>query len=261
MPWLNPAVTRWEAAPRSKRSSSSAGPLLPAGRHPAQPRRQLQVLPGGGPGHEAAHVGAVADDPLGRQGSWRRRTRRPAPDPRSAGSPRPGPAWWWTCRRRCGRAARSRAAGGDARGRRRGPLPPARSRTHRAAHLDRQRRDALRPRQRSIPGRAHTEHRATPSAGRCCVAAPADAQACARRRLRPVDVGAELHPLSPGSGHPRSARATSDAGGSKRVAVGRGELAGALDEAARAARRSRRGPRSRRCTAPRRRATAGSRCP
>ena len=62
-----------------------AGALLPAV-EPAQPGRELEVLPRGRPRDQAADVGAVAGEPLdGERCRCGRRGRRRAPCPRSAG--------------------------------------------------------------------------------------------------------------------------------------------------------------------------------
>ena len=76
MPWLKPAVTRCAASPRSKRSSRSRARSSQSSQ-PAQPGGELEVLPRGGPRHQAADVGAVAGQPLDRERVARgRRARR-----------------------------------------------------------------------------------------------------------------------------------------------------------------------------------------
>ena len=109
MPWEKPPVTRCATSPSSKRSSRSRRAVLPVV-EPAQPGGELEVLPGRGPRHQAADVGAVARDLLDREGV---RADVEAGHghacPRSAGPRRRARAWWWTCRRRCGRAGRSPA--------------------------------------------------------------------------------------------------------------------------------------------------------
>ena len=62
MPCEKPAVVR-SAAPEQvePRAAGRSRAVLPAGGQAAQPGGQLQVLPGRGPRHQAADVGAVAD--------------------------------------------------------------------------------------------------------------------------------------------------------------------------------------------------------
>ena len=96
--------SRGRAAParsnRSRRSCARSSQRVQA----AQPGRELQVLPRGGPGDEAADVRAVAGDASHAAGSARTSTPRDARPAVGGGERRRrARAAWWTCRRRCAR--------------------------------------------------------------------------------------------------------------------------------------------------------------